>query len=135
MNPETQIKALNLWCNAYLAPSEIHGIGVFANHDLKEGERLYLGITSHPFQVPYNELKDSVPAYIHDQIIGKWPRITENEPFVFPDCVYTSFMNHADEPNYDGDEDVALRDIKAGEEITEDYRLIDNWEEIYPWLK
>jgi hypothetical protein len=38
------------------------------------------------------------------------------------------FMNHSDEPNVDSGgvtEDVALRDIQPGEELTCDYRLFD----------
>ena len=29
---------------------------------------------------------------------------------------------------------VEARDISSGEELTEDYRKIDNYQKIYPWL-
>ncbi len=31
-------------------------------------------------------------------------------------------MNHSDDPNYDDVKDIAIKDIQAGEEITEDYK-------------
>lgn len=43
-------------------------------------------------------------------------------------------MNHSPEPNYDAVSDTAIRTIKAGEEVMEDYRLIDGWQEVFPFL-
>ena len=46
-------------------------------------------------------------------------------------------MNHADLPNdnYDVDTDTAKRDIKAGEELFENYKNMRNYDKVYPWLK
>ena len=44
-------------------------------------------------------------------------------------------MNHSDTPNYDCMKDIALKNIKKGEEITENYREIADSEKIFPFLK
>ena len=44
-------------------------------------------------------------------------------------------MNHGgDESNYDRKTDTAAKDIKKGEEITSDYRLMENHEKVFPFL-
>lgn len=132
---EIYCQTLIKWVNCYLAPSKIDGIGVFAIRDIKEGEKLYLGATPHPFTVSYKKLQNNLPAYIHDTIVQRWPLVKKGSSFPYPDAVYVAYMNHSDKPNYDAVNDVALKDIAKGEEITEDYKKIDGWEELYPWLK
>ena len=46
-----------------------------------------------------------------------------------------AFMNHSNSPNYNSVTDMMLRDAKKGEEVFEDYRLIENWEVVFPWIK
>ena len=46
-----------------------------------------------------------------------------------------AYMNHSSDANYDAVEDRTLRDIKEGEEITEDYRKIKGCEIVHPWIK
>jgi len=47
----------------------------------------------------------------------------------------SAYLNHSDDPNYDAKNNVCLRDIKKGEEITENYRLIPSYTQVFPWLK
>ena len=42
------------------------------------------------------------------------------------------FINHSDKPNYDLVSDTALKDIKKGEELVGDYRVMDNWTRVRP---
>jgi hypothetical protein len=46
----------------------------------------------------------------------------------------TAFMNHSDDFNYDGKTDKLTKDVKAGEEITENYREIPSYEKVFAWL-
>lgn len=130
-----QLNTLNRWFTVELQPSDIHGIGVFAVKDLPKGTNLFMNIMPYPFHIPYKDLEDNVPEYVLEKIKGRWPNVTKGEAFVFPDARYLAYCNHSDKANYDAKTDVTLKDIKKGEEITEDYRLIDNYEKIYPWLK
>ena len=111
-----------MWCK--LAPSPIHGIGVFAIRSIPKGQRVYC--------VPDNEgTKEWLEAEdftgLHDEIFKlikqRHPLAIKGAPFLSPndDARLISFMNHSNTPNYDFRTDRVVRDIKAGEEITEDF--------------
>lgn len=111
MNPNDLLKCT-------LAPSKIHGIGVFAIVDIKKGEKMYCGT------LPFNEfvgLPEQLLPEVRELIIQRWPVALDHKPFRIDDVRLISFMNHSDTPNYDKHNDVAFVDIKKGEEVTEDY--------------
>ena len=104
---------------------------------IDKGERLYL-LPHSPrkwYNVSYANFGKLFP-YIREIILARWPSVVNGSAFLAPndDAWLLSFVNHSDEPNYHIPTDTALRDIKSGEEVTEDYRSMDNWEKIWPWL-
>lgn len=127
------INLLNDIVKIKLAPSEIHGIGVFAMRDMKKGEKLNADAIPHAFDIPYKEFKKLRPE-VAEQVLSHWPLVAKGSHFLYPVTKMTSFMNHSDKFNYDSKEDKLVRAVKKGEEITENYRVIDGWEEIFPWL-
>jgi hypothetical protein len=129
-----QINLLNEIVKIKLAPSAIHGVGVFAMRNIKKGEKIYADAIPHQLDLPYKMFKKLDPE-IKEIILGHFPLIVNGSHFMYPVTKFSAFLNHSDNPNYDGREDKMLRAIKAGEEVTEDYRNIPGWEEIYPWLK
>jgi len=128
-----QVNLLNEVVKIKLAPSEIHGVGVFALRDIKKGEKLYTDIIPHQFDLPYEMFKGLEPE-IAQIILGHFPLITKGSHFMYPVTKMSAYLNHSDEPNYDSKDDKALRNIKKGEEITEDYRLIEGSNIVYPWI-
>lgn len=128
------VNTLCRWVTVRLAPSEIDGVGVFAIKDMPAGTKLYTDIMPEVFKLPYKMLKNNTPEYVHDSIIQRWPLVKKGSPFVYPDVRYVAYMNHSDDPNYDAINDELLRNVKEGEEITEDYRKIEGWEDIFPFL-
>ena len=102
-------------------PSAIHGVGVVAIRDIPKGTT---------FNTYWNELAPKRFEIAHDE----WPQVapeiqdiilasgcfTDGEPGYYfiqhPNSLHCLFVNHAEPPNTK--EGVALRDIKAGEEIT-----------------
>lgn len=127
------VKLLNEIVKVKLAPSAIHGVGVFAIRDCKKGEKLYTDAVPHVFDVPYSMFNKLRPE-IRDILLGNFPLIMDGSHFIYPTTKMSAYLNHSDTPNYDAKEDKCLRNIKEGEEITEDYRLIPNWEKIFKWL-
>lgn len=126
-----------------LAPSKIHGVGVVAIRDIKKGERVYVALTEKPtwYNISHSNLKkhfvyENGYPEIYDLIMDRWPQVVNGAPFISPnyDARLMSFTNHSDTPNYDPDTDTALEDIKAGDEITQDYREMENYEKAFPWL-
>ena len=105
---------------ATIKPSTIEGVGVFAVQDIKKGQRVF--IRWNPLgmiQTTFSKLNPEVRRIIEQ----RWPPVRDGYPFIHPheDANLLSFMNHSSDPNYDDKTDTALRDIRAGEEITENY--------------
>lgn len=128
------IEELNSIVKIKLAPSKIHGIGVFAMRHIPKGTRLYAQAYPRSFRVSPGNLNKLLPD-IKKYLLGKWPYMAKGGSFAWPDCFIQGYMNHSDEFNYDLKTDTAIRDIKADEEITENYKDIDGWQSIYTWIK
>mgnify|MGYP001566028150 CR=1 FL=1 len=128
-----QVNLLNEIVKIKLAPSTIHGVGVVALRNIKKGEKLYTDIIPHQFDLPY-KMFDKLDPEIRQTLLGHFPLITVGSHFMFPVTKFSAFLNHSEDVNYDAKDDKALRDIKVGEEITENYKLIDNYKEVFAWL-
>ena len=129
-----QIKELNHYVRTKLAPSNIDGVGVFALRDIKKGEPLFTDMMTKLYNLPYSEF-DKLRPEVAENLLQSFPLIVKGPAFAYPLTRTQAFLNHSDEPNYDAIEDVALRDIEAGEEVTEDYRKIEGWEDVFTFLK
>jgi len=107
-----------------LRPSTIHGVGVFANHDIDAGARLELFEDDTRFlpEAPSEPAKRLLDAL---SVIGEGGR-GYYCPRSFTSTAIGWYLNHSDTPNA-GHTDwdyLALREIKDGEEITIDYRTL-----------
>jgi len=127
-------EVLNDTVSTKLAPSKIAGVGVFALRDMKKGEKLYLDSIPNMYDLPYSKVNKLKPE-IRDILLGHFPQIINGSHFWFPVNSMQAFLNHDINPNYDAVNDKALRKIKAGEELTEDYKKIDGWEKIFNFIK
>lgn len=116
------IEELNETVKCKLAPSKIHGIGVFAIRDIKQGERMFCRGMPNTRWYKLESLEGLIPE-VKKLIRQRWALAEEGQPFQSPndDARLISFMNHSDTPNYDKYNDTALEDIKKGEEVLEDY--------------
>lgn len=128
------INLLNDICKIRIAPSKIHGVGLVAIRDIKKGEKLYTDAIPNAFDLPLKKFKELRPE-VASIILERYPHIVNGSPFLYPDSRMGAYLNHSDDPNYDAKEDKTLRKIKEGEEITEDYRKIENYQKVYKWLK
>jgi len=128
------IKMINEVAKVRLAPSKVHGIGVFAMRDIKKGEKVYADAIHQMHDVPYKQFTRIRPEIV-ELILERFPRVVEGSQFMCPDTLMQIYMNHSDKPNYDNKTDKALRKIKEDEEIFEDYKAIKGWEKSYRWLK
>jgi hypothetical protein len=127
------IKLLNDIVKVRIAPSSIHGVGVFAMRDLKKGEQMELDAIPHMFDVPYSKLGE-LNKEAREIILSHWPNIITGSHFLYPVTKMTAFLNHSDTPNYDAKTDKMLKNVKKGEELTEDYRLIALYDKVFPFL-
>ena len=108
-----------------LDKSSMHGIGIFADQDIPKGELIYttsplldVNITQAQFD-SLNEEEERVARYY-----GYWDNAHKVWHVDFADI---HFINHSFTPNTTQDLSrpeaplVATRDIKAGEELTQNY--------------
>lgn len=113
----------------YLGPSAIHGIGCFADIDIKKGETVRVWDGEDSRWVPLRQAHSSRQAALYKRFGirstgGYWA------PIDFLRISTGWYMNHDVEPNLSSDDgDVtyyAVCDIQAGEELTIDYRRMDD---------
>lgn len=112
-----------------LAPSPIHGIGVFAIKDIPKGTNPFSNSFMAQEAIIINKdklknfgSKEILLSMLHDyhptsdpnkQIISNFP----NQP------IWTNYINYSNEPNLElmiNGEWLTLKDIKSGEELVED---------------
>ena len=67
-------------------------------------------------------------------VLQRWDSVVNGSIFCSPndDAHLLMFINHSTSPNYDVVSDTTLKDIKKGEELFEDYRVMDNWSQVRP---
>jgi SET domain-containing protein len=109
-----------------IAPSTIHGIGVFALESITKGTAVWRFAKGLDMEFG-REIVDTLPAHVRTFFAhyGYLDRNMKRIILCFDDA---RFVNHSDAPNVATDYaqdpyglDVALRDIAAGEELTMDY--------------
>jgi len=98
------------------------GLGVFASRNIKEGEKVTVW---HPKKIISEDEMKTLPKdeQDHTTLTGDGNYIIMGEP--------ERFVNHSCNPNtfVKDKKDIALRDIKKGEEVTSDYSIngINSW--------
>lgn len=110
--------------------SEIDGIGLFAEEDIKKGEIIYKSTQINRILVNKNIVEKEFPKDL-SLFFKRYSYLVKQEYVM--DYDETRFTNHSDDPNTTDsniDLTIAIKDIKKGEEITTDYRIFDeSWEE------
>lgn len=114
-----------------LGVSNIAGIGLFAEQDIPKGTETWRFMPLFDRLLTEHDI-DSLQEPARSSILDHTYRDAASGLFVL--CADNArFMNHADEPNTAGVHepgaiegyDIAIRDIRAGEEMTCDYRTFD----------
>lgn len=115
---------------AYVAPSGLHGLGVFAAAPIGKGQPVWRFVAGFDQVIPEDVAK-TWPAAAWDFLM----RYSYVSPHVAGGFVldgdHARFMNHSKDANVDSSaaEAVAIRDIAKDEEITVDYDQVAlGWE-------
>lgn len=134
MNQAEQIDYLNSMVKVQLKPSLIQGVGLFALRDLPKDTLLGTHLAPRFYRLTKGNLGKLFPE-VRQLLLERWPGMLRGEGFAWPDVYLQGYINHSSDSNYAAATDLTLRDIKAGEEITQDYRSIPQWWEVFSWLK
>lgn len=108
----------------FVAPSSVHGLGVFAKNFIPYGALVWLAHPSLDREIPRSEL-ESLPIHVAENIKRHAEYLPDKDVLrLSADGTY--YMNHGDSPNLRdaGDAVYAARDILAGEELLCDYRVV-----------
>lgn len=117
----SEIMNATVYCK--LAPSPIHGVGVFAIRDIPQGTE-FSPDNEAVYKCDDDDFGNILPE-IKELIIQRNSFI-EGQPLIFINPnktqIFQQYMNHSNTPNSDGR--FAIRDILKDEEITEDFTLV-----------
>jgi SET domain-containing protein len=123
-----------MFVKTYVAASEIEGNGLFAAEKIVRGTPMQMDVPVFDIVLTPGQVKALIPiAQAHVQKYA-W---TDDRGLKHIGVDNDRFVNHSDDPNMGGIDDaksfenpfdvmVAMRDIEAGEEITEIYRWPGN---------
>ena len=105
-----------------LAPSNSGGVGVFAIRDIPAGTEVNRGYNGrvHVTIDDLNQLDEGLRDLLMDHFTLMDDHMEVLSPSRF--CNYWHYYAHSRNPNFDNER--TLRDIKRGEELTVDYRLV-----------
>jgi SET domain-containing protein len=108
-----------------LAPSKIHGVGVFAIRDIPKGAYVFVDDEADIVWVNKKDIEGlptAIRRFYDDFAIVKGS--SYGCPVSFDKLTNSWFLNDSAEPNVAADREYrfyALRDIEKGEELTADY--------------
>lgn len=114
-----------------IGPSAIEGTGLFADEDIPAGTKTWEFMPRYDVIFTRGEI-DALPEIPRRELLRYVYHSKRSDHFIY--CLDNArFMNHSEQPNTrsvypTGDSegyDVAIRDIKKGEELTCDYQEFD----------
>ncbi len=119
-----------LLVKSFLKFSEIHGVGCFTAEDIKAGQIVWKLDPILDTEFDETFLKNSHPAVIEFMNTYAYGQRNGSKKTFILCGDHARHMNHSDSPNLveagDGNAyNLAIRDIKAGEELTCDYLAFD----------
>jgi len=113
-----------------VGPSPIHGVGTFAAEDVAEGAIIWRFERDFDIVIPVSRVPSLPEAFRH--YLETYAYIPKEIPDSYVlSCDHAKFINHSEDPNtaLRPFETLARRAIRAGDEITCDYRaFVVGWD-------
>lgn len=122
-------------------PSKLHGLGLFADQFIPKGTVIWKFTPGFDLRFTEEQIK-KFPKILRDYLENYYWLNEKTGKYVFSSD-NGKYFNHSKNPNslsayYEGEEEVitkALRDIKKGEEITDDYTTFEKRFKEENWKK
>ena len=117
-----------------LDKSQLHGIGLFTAEDLKKGQLVYTSSPLLDVNITQEQFDSLSPR--EKEEIRWWGFEVPGEGTWHVDFDVTKFINHSYDPTITQDTDhkdaylITTRDIKAGEELTQNYLEFESREDL-----
>lgn len=117
-----------------LRSSELHGIGLFSDQDIKKGSLIYTASPVLDLNISQDQF-DSLSQNEKDEILW-WGFFDKPSQKWHVDFDVSKFINHSFEATVTQNEQhdeaylVAMKDIEAGEELTQNYLEFESEEDL-----
>lgn len=117
-----------------LKASDLHGVGLFADEDIKKGQLIYTASPLLDLNITQEQF-DSLEQKEKDEILW-WGFFDQPSQMWHVDFDVSKFINHSysatvtQDENHDEAYLVATRDIAAGEELTQNYLEFETGEDL-----
>lgn len=129
-NQTEQLAELNGQTKVKIGVSKVHGVGVLALRDIGKGEKVWAQKLPVVYNLGYSHFGKLFPE-VKELILSRNGAVINGSMFIQPDALMVDYMNHSGDPNYDPKTDTAIRNIKEGEELFENYKLMANYEKVW----
>jgi uncharacterized protein len=117
-----------------LKASEFHGVGLFADEDIKRGQLIYTASPLLDLDITQAQF-DGLDKKEQDEILW-WGFFDQPSQMWHVDFDVSKFINHShdatvtQDQNHDEAYVVASRDIRSGEELTQNYLEFESKEDL-----
>lgn len=117
-----------------LKTSELHGIGLFANENIKKGQVIYTASPLLDLNITQEQF-DSLQQKEKDEVLW-WGFFDQPSKMWHVDFDVSKFINHSADATVTQDENhdeaylIATRDILSGEELTQNYLEFETQEDL-----
>ena len=112
-----------------LRPSSIQGLGCFAEEPIKQGQVVWQFDPRLDLRIPLSEFSDFPQAIQEHFLVYTYVEIHNGQEVMVYCADLSKHVNHADVPNLfdspDNLQEIAVRDIEIGEELTCNYYSFD----------
>jgi uncharacterized protein len=108
-----------------LKSSDLHGIGLFSNEDIKKGQLIYTASPLLDLNITQEQF-DSLEQKEKDEVLW-WGFFDHPSKMWHVDFDVSKFINHSSDATITQDDNhdeaylIATRDIQTGEELTQNY--------------
>lgn len=117
-----------------LLASELHGVGLFANEDIKSGQLIYTASPLLDLNIPQDQF-NGLDQREKDEILW-WGFFDQPSQMWHVDFDVSKFINHSYDATVTQDQShdeaylIASRDIRSGEELTQNYLEFESEEDL-----
>lgn len=117
-----------------LKTSELHGVGLFADESIKQGQLVYTASPLLDLNITQEQF-DSLEQKEKDEILW-WGFFDQPSQMWHVDFDVSKFINHSNDATVTQDENhdeaylIATRDIQSGEELTQNYLEFETQEDL-----
>jgi SET domain-containing protein len=117
-----------------LKTSDLHGIGLFAGENIKQGQLIYTASPLLDLNITQQQF-DSLNKKEQDEILW-WGFFDQPSQMWHVDFDVSKFINHSHDATVTQDQGhdeaylIASRDIRSGEELTQNYLEFESEEEL-----